>query len=272
MHDFMLWEVGLNSVSPPGSAASFALAARSALVIGGGSGIGREIALGLAAAGAAVAVAGRRKDRLEEACQAIGSRGARARSFPADVTLPGAAATLAAAVESECGATDILVNAQGVMALKPAEDFDEADFDRIIDTNLKSVFLCCIAFGRRMLARGTGAIINIASVASRRGFAGNAVYCISKHGVVALTETLAAEWATRGVRVNAIAPGFFLTELNRDVMSEARKANAISRTPMRRFGEVEELVGAAVYLASPAAAYVTGATIPVDGGFLAAGM
>lgn len=250
----------------------FSVRGRSALVIGGGSGIGRAIALGLARAGADLGVAGRRQYPLEQTCVEAHAAGVRAEAFAADVSRGESRAALLARFEAVFGPPDVLVNAQGVMSLKAAEDFDESDFDRIISTNLKSVYFCCVEFGRRMLARGSGSIINIASLAAFRGFPRNAVYCMSKHGVVALTQTLAAEWAARGVRVNGIAPGFFLTDLNRDLMSEERKARAVGRTPMGRFGVLEELVGAAVYLASPASAYVTGATIPVDGGFLAAGM
>jgi len=251
---------------------NFALRGLRALVIGGGSGIGRAIALGLAGAGADVHVSGRRPAPLQEAAAAIRALGRQAQVFAADAADLGALEALVDRVEGEAGLPDVLVNAQGVLALKKAEDFDEADYDRIMDTNLKSVWFAATRFGRRMLARGSGSIVNIASLASFRGFPGNGIYCLSKHGVRALTETLAAEWASRGVRVNAIAPGFFLTDLNRDVMSDERKARALARTPMQRFGRVEELAGAAVYLASPAAAYVTGATIAVDGGFLASGM
>ena len=250
----------------------FSLAGRNALVIGGGSGSGRAIALGLAGAGADVHVAGRRAEKLADAGDAIRALGRRSSPFAADATDAAQLDRLVAEVERAVGIPDILVNAQGVLALKNAEDYDEADYDRIMDTNLKSVWFASTKFGRKMLARGSGVIISIASLASFRGFPRNGIYCMSKHGVRALTETLAAEWAARGVRVNAIAPGFFMTDLNRDVMSEERKARAIARIPAGRFGEVDELAGAAVYLASPAAAYVTGATIAVDGGFLATGM
>jgi len=142
----------------------------------------------------------------------------------------------------------------------------------VVGTDLKSVFFACTEAGRHMLERGSGSIINIASLASFRGWATSALYAISKSGVVSLTETLASEWARRGVRVNAIAPGFVMTGMNRDKMPPERKALALSRTPMGRFGETQDLAGAAIFLASPAAAYVTGETIAVDGGFLAAGM
>lgn len=251
---------------------SSVLSGQRALVIGGGSGIGAAIAAGLANAGAEVLVAGRRREPLEQTAARIRAGGRQATAYRLDAT---DLADLDRAVETiarENGVPDVLVNAQGIMLLARAEDFTEADYDRVMHTNLKSVWFSSTRFGSRMLARGSGAIVNIASLASFRGFPGNAVYCLSKHGVRALTETLAAEWAARGVRVNAIAPGFFLTDLNRDVMSDERKARALARTPMGRFGQVDELVGAAVYLASPGAAYVTGATIAVDGGFLAAGM
>lgn len=247
----------------------FSLKGKKALVIGGGSGIGRAIAVGLAAAGAEVHVAGRRREALEATCQLINGRG---KAFTVDATDLSELDALVDTVEGAVGLPDVLVNAQGVMTLKNAEDYDEADYDRVMDTNLKSVWFASTLFGKRMLARGTGSVISIASMASFRGFARNGIYCMSKHGVRALTETLAAEWAVRGVRVNAIAPGFFMTELNQDSMTSERKARAMSRVPMGRFGEVNELAGAAVYLASPAARYVTGITVPVDGGFLASGM
>jgi NAD(P)-dependent dehydrogenase (short-subunit alcohol dehydrogenase family) len=261
----------LTSAPLPTGTAAFSLAGQSALVIGGGSGIGRAIALGLAGAGAKVSVAGRRKDWLEEAIGAIGAKGTAGKPYPLDAREPRAIAALLAQWQKVGGAPDILVNAQGVTAIKPTLEIGEEDYDRVIDTNVKSVFFSCLTFGRAMLARGSGSIVNISSLAAYRGWPGSAVYGMSKHAVKALTETFGAEWAAQGVRVNAIAPGFFMTDLNRNMPGE-RKKRALDRTPMHRFGELPELVGAAVYLCSPSARYVTGATIAVDGGYLATGI
>jgi NAD(P)-dependent dehydrogenase (short-subunit alcohol dehydrogenase family) len=250
----------------------FSLSGRQALVIGGGSGIGRAIALALARAGADVHVAGRRAAQLDESGEQIRALGRQTRSLVLDATDMDALERLAGELRGAGNVPDILVNAQGIMTLNNAEDFSPADYDRLMDTNVKSVWFSCTRFGAAMAARGEGIIINIASMASFRGFPRNGPYAVSKHGVRAMTESLAAEWAPRGVRVNAIAPGFFLTDLNRGAMTEERKARAISRIPMGRFGELDELAGAAVYLASPAGSYVTGVTLPVDGGFLSMGM
>ncbi|MBM3556600.1 MAG: SDR family oxidoreductase [Alphaproteobacteria bacterium] len=252
--------------TPPTDA--FDLKGRRAVVIGGGSGIGKALAEGLGRAGASLIVAGRREAVLRATADEFAKTGIEVDIRPLDATDLAALGQFAATAD----AVDILVNAQGIMTLKAAEEFTEAEFDRIITTNLKSVYFACLEFGKAMLARGTGSIVNVASLASFRGFPRNAVYCMSKHGVVALTETLAAEWAPRGVRVNAIAPGFFLTDLNRDALVGERRAKAIGRTPMGRLGETAELAGAAVFLCSPAAGFVTGVTIAVDGGFLATGM
>jgi NAD(P)-dependent dehydrogenase (short-subunit alcohol dehydrogenase family) len=243
------------------AAGPFRLDGRIALVIGGTSGIGAAIAGGLRDAGARVLVAGRTPAKLPPKD-----------AYLADVNDAGQLKGLFAKVVSDHGRIDILVNSQGILRLKPAEEFDAADWDDVIGTNLQSVFFACTEAGRHMLARGSGVIINIASLASYRGWRGSALYAISKAGVVNLTETLATEWAGRGVRVNAIAPGFFITDLNRDKLVGDRKERAVSRTPMARMGEVEELAGAAVYLASDAASFVTGETIRVDGGFRAAGL
>jgi NAD(P)-dependent dehydrogenase (short-subunit alcohol dehydrogenase family) len=250
----------------------FSLSGLNALVIGGSSGIGRALALGLQGAGARVAIAGRTQAKVDAVTRELRKADASALGFTADVADSARLEALLDEAIAGLGHIDILVPAQGITVLKPAEEFTEADYDMIMATNTRSVFLACIKVGRHMLARGRGSIINIGSMAAHRGFPQAAVYAVSKHGVIGLTKTLAAEWAKRGVRVNAISPGFFPTELTQKAMNPARRESAIVRTPMGRFGAVDELVGAAVFLASPASAFLTGAVINVDGGYLAAGI
>ena len=250
----------------------FSLQGQVALVLGGSSGIGRQIALGLHEAGAVVVPAGKTEAKVAEVEAALARQGAAAKGHCADLTDPAALSQVIARVIGEHGRIDLLVNSQGTTILKPAEEFTREEYDRLMATNLTSVFFACIEAGRDMLHRGSGSIINIASVAAHRGFPLSLPYTVSKHGVLALTRTLGAEWANRGVRVNAISPGFFMTPLNREKMSSARKDAALRRTPMHRFGELDELVGAAIYLASPSASFVTGETVAVDGGFLAGGL
>jgi NAD(P)-dependent dehydrogenase (short-subunit alcohol dehydrogenase family) len=250
----------------------FSLAGKVALVLGGSSGIGREIALGFREAGARVVPVGTSYDKVQEVVGKLRASDPEAEGHAVDVREIASLKALVDGVAARFGRIDVLVNSQGRTLLKPAEDFTEADYDQLTAVNLKSLFFACTLVGRRMLAQGEGSIINIASVASFIGFQKSAVYTATKHGVIGITRTLAAEWASRGVRVNAIAPGFFLTDLNRDKMDAARKAAAQRRTPMDRFGELPELVGAAIYLASPAASYVTGETLGVHGGYLAAGL
>ena len=253
---------------------AFSLRGRTALVIGGSSGIGREIALGYHATGAKVAVVGRDLNKLDAVAAELGGKAQSGTpvAYGADVRETGKITGLAEAVEADHGPIDIIVNCQGTTVLKPAVEVTEAEYDLILETNLKSVFFCSTVFGRSMLARGTGAIINIASLAAFAGWANAAPYSLSKWGVVALTQTLAAEWGDRGVRVNAIAPGFFLTDLNRDRMPPERKARLTGRTAMNRSGELSDLVGAAIYLAAPASRFVTGTVLRVDGGYLASGI
>jgi NAD(P)-dependent dehydrogenase (short-subunit alcohol dehydrogenase family) len=249
----------------------FSLEDRYALVIGGTSGIGKAIATGFLQSGARVIVAGKNAEKIERAVADLKQHGP-AFGYAADVTDDASLKGLVGVTLARHGHLDILVNCQGMTILKSADEFTAADWDMVVNTNLRSVFFACQEVGRHMLGRGKGCILNIGSLASYRGWPRAALYGMAKTAVVSLTETLASEWATRGVRVNALAPGFFMTELNRDKMAPERKALALARTPMGRFGEVEELVGAAIYLSSDAAGFVTGETIRIDGGFLAAGL
>ncbi len=253
----------------------FSLSGQHAMVMGGNSGIGLAIATGFLNAGASVFVVGRNQEKLDstEAALTALARGDQAvKSYRADVSDFGHLRAVIAQVLAIHGHIDILVNSQGINQLKAAEDFTVDEYSRIMQTNLQSVFFSCTEVGRHMLGRGCGSIINIASLASHRGWQRAAVYAMSKAGVHSLTQTLAAEWAERGVRVNAISPGYFVTDLNRATLVGERADRALMRTPMRRFGDTEELAGAAVYFASNAARFVTGQTLAVDGGFLAAGM
>lgn len=249
----------------------FSLKDRYALVIGGTSGIGKAIATGFLQAGARVIVAGKNEEKLNKAVSELKQHGA-AFGYAADVRDEAAIRGLVGQVLAHHGHLDILVNCQGMTTLKPAVEFTAADWDEVVGTNLRSVFFACQEVGRHMLGRGKGCILNIGSLSSYRGWPRAALYGLAKTAVVSLTETLAAEWAKSGVRVNALAPGFFMTELNRDKMAPERKALALARTPMGRFGEVDELVGAAIYLCSDAAKFVTGETVRIDGGFLATGL
>jgi NAD(P)-dependent dehydrogenase (short-subunit alcohol dehydrogenase family) len=249
----------------------FSLAGRTALVIGGTSGIGREIALGYRAAGAKVLVAGRNEEKLKAVSAELGEAD-QTLAYNADARSLDSLARLAEAVEADHGPVAVLVNSQGTTAIKPALDLSEAEYDDILDTNLKSVFFACTTFGRRMTDRGHGSIINISSLAAHSGWARAAAYGASKMGVAGLTQSFAAEWGEMGVRVNAIAPGFFMTDLTRERMPEDRKTEARRRSAMKRMGELDELVGAAVFLASDAARFVSGATLRVDGGYLASGI
>lgn len=255
------------------SASPFSLKGKAAIVFGGTSGIGREIALGFASAGArAVLPVSRTREKVDATVDALRAGGTESRGYTADLRELGALRRLVSQASVDFGPIDIALISQGTTRLAPAEEYTGEDYDTILDTNLKSVFFCATEVGRHMLERGAGSIISIASLASYRGWRLASLYAMSKHGVVGMTESLASEWASRGVRVNAIAPGFFLTALNRDRMAPERKTAAIARTPFGRFGELPELVGAAVFLASDASAFVTGETIRVDGGYLAMGI
>lgn len=249
------------------------LASKVAVVIGGTSGIGLTLAKGLAVAGADVVATGRRDDLVQKATQEIEKLGRRSLAVASDVTNRGSVEGLRSSVVERLGPVDILLNCAGITKRTPSLNVSEAEWNNILDTNLTGTLRACQVFGRDMIERKQGRIINIASVSHGRGFFEVAAYAASKAAVVSLTKTLAVEWAPHGVCVNAIAPGVFRTDLNKALLDGTpRGQEFLVRTPMRRFGQLEELVGAAVFLASDSARFVTGHVLAVDGGFLASGV
>jgi NAD(P)-dependent dehydrogenase (short-subunit alcohol dehydrogenase family) len=245
----------------------FDLAGQVALVTGASSGIGRHLALLLAAAGAKVALAARRVDRLAEAVQEIEESGGVARPLGCDVTRADDVAATVAAAEAELGPISILVNNAGVVTAKTLFEHTEADWDRVIDTDLKGAWLMAREFAAHLVARERpGRIVNIASVLGYRTIARVPSYCAAKAGLIHLTRVLAMELARYGILVNALAPGYVETDFNREFLRSETGQNLIGRVPLRRVGRADDLDGAILLLASPAGAYITGAVIAVDGG------
>lgn len=244
-----------------------------AVVVGGTSGIGRAIAHGFAQAGADVIPTSRRPEQVEAAAGEIEQFGRRSLRIASDVSDRASLERVLTEAIQAFGKVDVLVNSAGRTKRAPTIDFTEDDWDAIIDTNLTGTLRACQVFGRHMLERESGSIINIASLSTFVALFEVAAYSASKAAVGSLTKSLAIEWSSRGVRVNAIAPGVFRTALNTKLLDETERGREfLLRTPMRRFGNVEELAGAAIFLASDAASFVTGEIIAVDGGFLASGV
>ena len=248
----------------------FRLDNKVALITGGGRGLGRAIALAFADAGADVAVASRTREQLDEVAQAIAAKGRRALAVEADVSDSASVARMVAATRAEFGRIDILVNSAGVGWAEKLVDMSDDTWTWIIETNLSGVFYCCREVARLMIEQKSGSIINVASVAGVKGPPGLGAYAASKGGVIALTKVLALENVRYNVRVNAIAPGYFRTDMNAAALDDPEIGpKIVKRIPMRRAGQPEEIGGLAVYLASDDASFVTGEVYSISGGEMA---
>ncbi len=245
----------------------FSLKERAAVIIGGTGELCGRMAEGFASAGATVALVGRDADKARVRLDKISKDGGKAEFFPCDTTSKAGLQKLLAGVLAKFGRVDILVNGAGVNSPTPFFDISEEEMDRILTVNLKGVVLACQVFGTHMVAQGSGSIINVGSASGLNPLSRVFTYSASKAAVHNISKNLAREWAARGVRVNILVPGFFPAEQNRTVLSPDRVASILAKTPMKRFGEAHELIGAALLLASDAGSFITGTELVVDGGF-----